>query len=233
MKVIKAIPNILTLANLSLGVVGIQMALNGDIRLASIFILIAVGFDFLDGFTARILKAQSPIGKQLDSLADLVSFGVLPGFIYLEQLKNLGLDTTSYYGLIFLIVPLLSALRLAKFNIDENQSDEFIGLSTTAHAIFVSSLVLFASGNSAFNGLFESYEIWLTLMCIGSILLVSPIRLIALKFKSFSLKENWMRYTLLVLGLIFIILFKEGGIALSIIAYLLVSIIYNLTRDKN
>ena len=234
MKVVKAIPNILTLANLSLGVLGIQVALDGDIQLASWFILIAVSLDFLDGFTARILKAQSPIGQQLDSLADLVSFGVLPGFIYCRHLGNLGLDLApSKFGLLFLIVPILSALRLAKFNVDENQTDEFIGLSTTAHAIFVSSIVLFASSNSAFNGLFLGYEVWLILMFLGSFLLVSPIRLIALKFKTFNLKENWTKYILLALGVIFVAIFRIGGLSLTIISYIILSMIYNLSRNKN
>jgi len=195
-------------------------------------IWLAVLFDFSDGFSARILKAQSDIGKQLDSLADLVSFGVLPGFIYYQLFNQMGVESEPLI-FSFLVVPLLSAIRLAKFNIDENQSDEFIGLSTTAHAIFISALVFAWLEQDYFTTLLKSPFSWLTIMIIGSILLVSPIRLLALKFKSFSFAENWIKYLIIVLGITFMITLKAGGLAITIIAYLFLSVVYNLSRNKN
>ena len=218
MNPIKSIPNLLTILNLCCGIIGIQPALSGDLIEASYLILIAVAFDFGDGFAARLLRAQSPIGKQLDSLADLLSFGVLPGFIYhtIFQKYMIAPEAISLNALTLelsiLIVPILSALRLAKFNVDENQSEEFIGLSTTAHAIFVSALVLCQEKFQWVSNIYDNPYPWLITMVIGSLLLVSPIRLIALKFTSFYLKDNWIRYFLIGSGLIFIFLFKEAGV---------------------
>ena len=228
---IKAIPNVLTLVNLALGVIGILFALNGEISGACYLIWAAVVFDFFDGFAARILRAQSPIGKQLDSLADLVSFGVLPGFVFYEQFQVMNLEPEALHYA-FILVPLLSALRLAKFNIDENQTDEFIGLSTTAHAIFVSALFLSWTKQSTFNSILQSPEAWLIIMSLGSILLVSPVRLLALKFKSTRFNENWERYILIVLSITFIISYGEAGLAMSIIGYIMLSVIVNLIGSK-
>lgn len=231
MILIKAIPNLLTLLNISCGIVGIILVLKGDLKMACQLIWLAVLFDFSDGFSARLLKAQSEIGKQLDSLADLVSFGVLPGFVYYQLFSQMEVSDPFIYS--FLSVPLLSAIRLAKFNIDENQTDEFIGLSTTAHAIFISSLVFAWLEQDYFTKLLGSPFVWLTLMVIGSILLVSPIRLLALKFKSFSLTENWIKYLLIMIGLTLMIMLKAGGLAMAIIAYILLSVVYNVSRNKN
>ncbi len=229
---VKAIPNLLTLLNLTCGLIGIISVLAGDLKMGSQMIWLAVLFDFSDGFTARILKAQSEIGKQLDSLADLVSFGVLPGFIYYQLFSTTSIEP-SMLSYSFIIVPVLSALRLAKFNIDENQTDEFIGLSTTAHAIFVGSLVFAFLEQESFKELLASPNIWLVLMVLGSALLVSPIRLLALKFKSLSFSDNWIKYLLILISLIFILTLKAGGLALAIVAYILLSVIYNLSRNKS
>ena len=164
----KYIPNTLTCLNLAIGCVGIYYTILGRDIEAFYFVIAAGLFDFLDGFTARILKVQSEMGKQLDSLSDLVSFGLLPSFFMLEWLQR-----ESDYFWIAIIIAIFSAVRLAIFNTDKNQHDSFKGLPTPANAIMLTSLTFLP---------FELYEYTLISICIfSSILLISPIRLIAFK----------------------------------------------------
>lgn len=185
------IPNFLTSLNLVIGCVGIYVTLTDQSLEAFYFVIIAGLFDFLDGFAARLLKVQSEIGKQLDSLSDLVSFGLLPAFFMAQTLK----ESSDLFWLAFSIA-VFSALRLAKFNVDDSQSDSFRGLPTPANAIMLTSLIFLP---------YELYEYTLLSICIfSSIMLVSPIRLVALKFKSASWKGNEARWLLIVgvLGLV-------------------------------
>ena len=133
----KHIPNILTLSNLLAGCIGLVYAFNGNLVYASYAIWIAAIFDFLDGFSARMLKVSSPIGKELDSLADMVTFGVLPSVILFQMIGNQPYEYLSYGAF---ILALFSALRLAKFNVDTEQTTTFIGMPTPAAAFFVSGL---------------------------------------------------------------------------------------------
>ena len=128
------IPNILTLANLFCGILAIKVGFSEHYFLAAFFVVLGAFFDFLDGFAARLLKVQGELGKQLDSFADMVTFGVAPGVVMYSFLSSFILD--SYIPYISFVIPLLSAVRLAKFNIDSNQSDKFIGLPTPANALF-------------------------------------------------------------------------------------------------
>jgi CDP-diacylglycerol--serine O-phosphatidyltransferase len=226
LKIKAQIPNLLTLLNLLFGVIGIIWVLDGQILTGAYFVLIAAGFDFLDGFVARLLKVQSEMGKELDSLADVVSFGVLPGLILFMMTKN-SVSPDSYLPYLTLIVPMLSAYRLAKFNLDTRQSERFIGLPTPASALFLSTLPYLAV-HWPILGEWLSLPIVLILIAwILAILLVSEIPLIALKFKSFAFSKNRFRYILILMSLAFFAWLQLAGIPLVILAYIGLSVIEN------
>ncbi|MEB2776037.1 CDP-diacylglycerol--serine O-phosphatidyltransferase [Algoriphagus sp. D3-2-R+10] len=230
MKIKSHIPNAITLLNLLSGVIGIIWVINGNIVSGAYFIILAAVFDFFDGFAARLLNVQGEIGKQIDSLADMVSFGVLPGMILFQMAQvNSNIVWLPY---LTLIVPLLSAVRLAKFNLDTRQSDKFIGLPTPANALFMSTLPYFAIEWPWVGTWLTSPFFLVGIAWIFSILLLVEIPLIALKFKSYSLIENKFRYTLLAIGLALILLFGLAGIPLVILAYLGLSLVENSMIPK-
>jgi len=219
------IPNGFTLLNLLSGVIGIVWVLQGNILSGAYFIIISAVFDFIDGFAARILKVPSEIGKQLDSLADLVSFGVLPGLILYKMAEvQSGLEWLPYFTL---IVPLLSAYRLAKFNLDTRQSDQFIGLPTPANALFISTLPYLAISIPQIGFWLNVPIVLVVVAWIMAILLVIEIPLIALKFKNFSFGANVFRYVLIGIGVLFIAFFGLAGIPWIILAYIGLSLIEN------
>lgn len=213
----KHIPNFLTCVNLAIGCVGIYYTLTGG-KIDAFYFVIAAGlFDFLDGFAARVFKVQSEIGKQLDSLSDLVSFGLLPSFFMLSWLQG-----SSDYFWIAIAIAVFSAIRLAIFNIDESQSDSFKGLPTPANAIMLTSLIFLP---------FEIYEYTLVSICIFSaIMLVSPLRLIALKFASAGWKGNEDRWVLIVGVLILLVVFQWTSLPYLIPFYILVSVVSFVAR---
>lgn len=228
MKIIKFIPNLFTLGNLALGVLGIWLILTEPTKIewVSYMILGAAILDFLDGFMAKILKAQSPIGAQLDSLADLVTFGVLPGFIYWT------LSPQITWNWVLLLVPLCAAYRLAKFNVNDDQGEAFKGISTTAHGLFAATIPFFIKNPT--NGLdaWLSQELVLTCMAIFfSILMVSDLRMISLKFKNTSFNENWDRYALLLLSAVFIALFSWSSAPLIMMLYLSLSLYGHIKKS--
>lgn len=195
------------------------------------FVLFAAGFDFLDGFVARLLKVQSDMGKELDSLADVVSFGVLPGLV-LFMMTKISSAPDSWLPYLTLIVPMLSAYRLAKFNLDTRQSDRFIGVPTPANALFLSTLPYLAIQWPVIG---EWLSLPLVLIFIGwffAILLISEIPLIALKFKSFSFSKNRFRYFLILLSLAIFAWLQLAGIPLVILAYIGLSVIENVTGSE-
>lgn len=228
MKFLKHIPNGLTLLNLLSGVIGISFVLNGNVLSGAYFIVLSAVFDFFDGFAARLLKVSGELGKQLDSLADCVSFGVLPGFI-LFQLTSEATNST-YLPYLTLIVPLMSAMRLAKFNIDTRQSDRFIGLPTPANALFISTLPYLAEKWFLIANSLSNPWTLIVIAWVFSILLVSEIPLIALKFKNFSLSDNVFRFVLIGLGIICIAWLGLGGIPIIILAYLGLSLAENALK---
>ena len=199
--------------------------INGNILSGAYFIILSAFIDFFDGFAARLLHVQGELGKQLDSLADLVSFGVLPGMI-LFQMTNIN-SSIEWLPYLTLIIPLFSALRLAKFNLDTRQSDKFIGLPTPANALFISTLPYFAIEWTGVGSLLTSPFFLVGIAWIFSILLLVELPLIALKFKSFSLFQNKFRYALLAIGLALILFFGLAGIPILILAYLGLSVIEN------
>jgi CDP-diacylglycerol--serine O-phosphatidyltransferase len=209
---------------------GIIWVLEGQVLYGAYFVLVSAGFDFFDGFAARLLKVQSSLGKELDSLADVVSFGVLPGILLYALTKA---HTDSLWLPYFtLIVPLLSAYRLAKFNLDTRQTDRFIGLPTPANALLLATLPHLVLQ-------WPSLEVWIympiTLIAIAwvcSLLLVAELPLIALKFKNFSFSGNKFRYSLLLLSVAFFAAFQLAGLPLVILAYLILSSIEHLTAKE-
>lgn len=233
------IPNLFTAGNIVSGVIGIQLALAGDLVSAAWMIAIGSIFDVLDGMVARLLNAQSELGKQLDSLADMVTFGVLPGFIVF-QLIALGENSEGllkYLPYVAILIPVLSAFRLAKFNIDTEQSEEFIGLPTPAHAIFWAAMPVGMAGT--FNGVVSGahvgsvYDMLIdtsfgipAMAIITSILLVARIRLLSLKFKNLAWHGNQSRFILILLSLLIFVLLGFSGIPIIILLYLNLSIIY-------
>lgn len=221
MKLIKFIPNLFTLGNLCLGVLGIQILLNGDqsqLRDVALLIFIAAGLDFFDGFSAKQLKAQSAIGAQLDSLADLITFGLLPGFIYRELLAGSDLQ------LLYLLVPVCSAWRLAKFNTSTDQKDSFKGISTTAHGLFVATLLIISSApKTMFDEVFGKEITILTLVVFFSILMISNLRMISLKFSDFSINGNWDRYLMIFATITLVIVLGWSAAPFAMLLYLVLS----------
>ncbi len=212
------IPNMVTIANLACGFVGIQQAFEGNLENASYCIYLAAIFDFFDGFVARLFKSTSELGKQLDSLCDVVSFGVLPGFMVYSLLVE--------YKWLAIIIPLFSALRLAKFNVDERQSDSFIGVPTPINALFISSLAFVFAGKIVVP---EINFVLIGLVVFSSIMLVVELPLIALKFKGFSFKPNSDKYVLILLSGILIVVLKWDSFVIIYFLYLLLSFIKNIS----
>lgn len=230
----KHIPNTLTLTNLFIGCLSIVSSFEGDLLLAGYLILLAAVFDYLDGFSARLLRAYSPLGKELDSLSDLVSFGVAPSVILFHLLKSaLGIqsDEGLLNGNLLLAIPFLvavfSSLRLAIFNLDTRQTTSFIGLPTPANALFIVGLVF--GLNSPFKDWFglltNSSSVIIAMVLILSAMLVSPIPMFSLKIKSFNLKENWKQFILVIFTLVAILFFGRASLSLIILIYLLLSIL--------
>jgi len=258
------LPNLLTAGNLISGIIAILLALSGRLDLAPFAILLGLFFDFLDGFAARLLKVSSPLGKQLDSLADMVTFGVAPGVImmcvflvdiddlaimthmYNHQVVSIWVNATivgsgsNYFPLVALIFPIFSLFRLAKFNIDNRQSDSFIGLPTPAATIALMTFPL-ALGYalpagvdqySVYHWIFNPWVMSISVLLI-SVLMIVEFPLFALKFKHFKLKGNEMRYSFLLISLGLILVFKVWSLALIVFLYLILSLIENIFFKKN
>jgi CDP-diacylglycerol--serine O-phosphatidyltransferase len=235
------IPNALTTLNLLSGLISITLVMEGNYIYASLFIFIAALFDFLDGNAARILKAHSELGKQLDSLADMVSFGVAPGIMIFQMISlhcagscNV-LERMHITPFFAMLIPVCSALRLAKFNIDLRQEVNFIGLPTPANAIFFASipLVIFVQPHlfslihlDFLVPFFSNTRILTILAVFFSYLLISDFRIFSMKFKNLAWKGNQLRYVLLISSVILFILFSLGAIPVIITLYVLISIFF-------
>ena len=224
------LPNFITLLNLLSGVLGIIWVLEGQPLYGAYFVILAAIFDFFDGFAARLLKVQSDMGKELDSLADVVSFGVLPGILLYSLTKSQ--TDSQFLPYLTLIVPLLSAHRLAKFNLDTRQSDRFIGLPTPANALLLTTVPHLAAYWPELAPWLSSPIALVVLAWLTSLLLVAELPLIALKFKNSSFADNSYRYALLVIGAVCLIWLQLAGIPLVILAYLLLSGMENLLHKK-
>lgn len=250
----KNIPNLFTLLNLFLGATAIifilqtgqtiafidaegytQVDLPEKITWGAVLIFAAAVVDFLDGFLARLLKATSPMGKQLDSLSDVVSFGVAPGLIIYQLLRisyareENGLDVSLAFLLPALLIPCAAAWRLAKFNIDEEQQYSFKGLPTPAAGLFIASLPLILWFPSAIlnvtDFIINRWVLYLIIVVI-SVLMVSNLPLLGMKFKDFSIKNNLPRYLLVVIAVAAAVLLKWLAAPVLLVAYVILSLLF-------
>lgn len=276
------VPNLLTAANLLGGFFSIIATLSGRLDLACLALLLSAIFDFFDGMAARVLQQHSPLGKQLDSLADMVSFGIAPGMLMFVMII-LGVDQTglkiqenglrlfqgdidtypeiqilawvraffynepNYFDATIkwlpftaMIIPFFAMFRLAKFNIDERQTDKFIGVPTPLATIFFIFFPLYFSTELPNWGyksdyvrqIFDCYSL-VGIVVLFSILMVANVPLIALKFKNLTWKDNKFRYTLIGLSLLSIVIFRLWSIPIIVTLYLILSIIENSQIKKN
>jgi len=254
------IPNILTLLNLLAGIIAVMLAVSDRLVEAALFVLIGILFDFFDGLLARILNVQAELGKQLDSLADVVTSGVVPGIVMFQLFKRsshkdwmdglsceignwvvfeetamISLTDSKIHLLPFvgLLLSLAAAYRLANFNIDERQISSFIGLPTPAMALFILSLpvILIYGENEFINNLILNKYILIAIVVIFSILMNAEIPLFALKFKNFSLKENTIEVFFLLISILLLIVLNFVAVPIIILLYVLFSIIKNIVKD--
>ena len=222
-KIIAQIPNAFTGANLFFGVLGITFALQNRPEAAFTCMVVSAIFDFFDGFLARLLKVSSPLGKELDSLADVVTFGVLPGLLIFD-LYHHKVDAPLWPAYFAFVVPVFSAFRLAIFNLDETQRDHFKGLATPANALFIGAIVCWIH-QKAFH--FDYYAIALPAgSVLLSLLLVSRIPLLAFKFKNFSQRSEWLKIGFLVGSIVLAVLFKFAAAVIIFPLYFIFSFIY-------
>ena len=231
--VTKHIPNTLTSCNLVSGCIAIVFALSANYTMALTFIVVGAVFDFFDGMSARLLGVSSPIGKELDSLADVVTFGVAPSsmiYTLLLTLSKSGWNETLAFAVPYVafVMAAFSALRLAKFNLDERQTTSFIGLPTPANALFWGALIV--GNENVFDE--NSYYIYLLiiLVFVSSWLLVAEIPMFALKFKHWGWRDNKVKYVFLISCLPILLIFGISGISVIIAWYICLSF---LTTKKN
>ncbi|WP_406684208.1 CDP-alcohol phosphatidyltransferase family protein [Seonamhaeicola sp. MEBiC1930] len=245
------IPNALTLLNLFCGSIAVIFAVNDNLVTASFFVFFGIFFDFFDGFAARKLNVQSEIGLQLDSLADVVTSGLVPGIIMYKLLSlSIGsfsesfapfyerTETMLWVGGKILILPILglaitlaSAYRLAKFNVDTEQQSYFKGLPTPANALLILSLplILEFQNSDAINAIILNKWFLIAVTILSCWLLNSGIKLFALKFKSWGFKENATRYIFIMLCAVLIIVLQFSAIPLVILLYIIMSVLDNIT----
>src|ERR1700761_5976031 len=224
----KHFPNAITCANLFSGCVGIVLAFKGELVAAAYAIFLSAIFDFFDGLASRVLKSFSGIGKDLDSLADMVSFGVLPAVImYQILLQAHQIDKISdYLNFIAFLIPVFSALRLAKFNVDTRQAENFIGLPTPANAILIASFpIILTHNNTYYTPFLSNPYVLLCFTVIMCSLLVVEVPMMSLKFKNKDFNENIYRYLLLLFAAILILFFKFAAVPIVIIIYIVLSLI--------
>ncbi|CAH2560009.1 CDP-diacylglycerol--serine O-phosphatidyltransferase [Cardinium endosymbiont of Oedothorax gibbosus] len=224
----KYIPNCLSVLNLISGAIGTLLALNGHLVYAAYSIFIGACFDFLDGFAAKLLRAQSAFGKQLDALADLITFGMLPTAILYMLIKTYESCPYRPYTALFIVV--FSAFRLARFNVDPKQVDQFVGLPTPASATIVATLPIIlkrALYPNLVNGLTQPLVLPLLTMLLAY-LLVANIPFVALKFQGFSFQANRSRYCLIALWTLLAVAMHVEGFFFSVWLYIL----YALCKAK-
>ena len=238
---IRHIPNTITCLNLFCGCLSVVCTFHGRLEMAAYFILAASVFDFFDGFAARWLKAYSAMGKELDSLADMVSFGVAPAAVMytllLQAAGNYGLPVEMYRtgwlaAMPAFVIAVFSALRLAKFNIDSRQTESFIGLPTPANALFICSLAFITSSNSLWTKLTDNIFFLLAVIALFSYLLVAELPLFSLKFKSFAWNSNKIRYIFIAISAVILLMLHWAGLAAVILTYIIISVLTNILCNK-
>ena len=232
----KHLPNLITLLNLLSGCIALVFASNANFEMAFFFVSLGIFFDFFDGFFARLFQVSSPIGLQLDSLADMVTSGVVPGFVMFQMISNCVDSEPSLVYLPYLgfIITLGSCYRLANFNIDTRQSDSFIGLPTPANALFILSLPLILKNSDSLIVLEMLTNQWILLFItiLSAFILNAEIPLFALKIKKFNLKDNALQLFFLLISILLLVFLQFAGVALVIVFYVFLSVIMNLITGK-
>jgi CDP-diacylglycerol--serine O-phosphatidyltransferase len=236
MNIKKHIPNLITLINLFCGCVAIVFISEANYEMAFYMVCLGIFFDFFDGFFARLFKVSSPLGLQLDSLADMVTSGVAPGYVMYTLFTNSAHELGTHPAIPFLgfIVTLGSCYRLANFNIDTRQTDSFIGLPTPANSLFILSLplVLQFSDSLMLLEILTNQWVLLVITLCSAYILNAEIPLFSLKVKKFNLKDNALQVVFLLISFILLLLFHFGAIPLIIIFYVLLSVVNNLFLKK-
>lgn len=240
MAIKKHIPNSITLLNLLSGVLAVFFAIFGDLTTAGYLVVLGIVFDFFDGFAARILQVQGELGKQLDSLADMVTSGVVPGIVMFQLIATaVGVtDITTLFSVdgfqilpfLGLAIPLASAYRLAKFNIDTRQTSSFIGLPTPASTLVIVSLpwIIAYSSQDIFVQLLRNSYVLLGITALCSYLMNAEIPLFSLKFKNYTWKDNNYKFVFLIIALLLLVAVRYLAIPLVILLYVLISIWNNM-----
>ena len=233
----KQIPNLITSFNLICGLISIYLSFQGLIHWAAAFMAFGAFFDFFDGLAARLLNAKSSMGLQMDSLADMVSFGVAPGFILFHlmgtsnNLPLISIGTTNAAVFAAFLIPVFSAYRLAKFNIDTRQTDSFLGLPTPAMALFVGSLPFVVSGYWSLQlDLANNYYLYLLVTIVLSLLMISEIPLFSLKFKSLKWRQNQSRFIFLLLSILLIGWLQVAAFPIIVLCYVLMSALNRFSK---
>ena len=238
MNIKKHIPNLITLLNLFSGCIALMFAFNQQFEMAFLFVSLGIFLDFFDGFFARLWKVASPLGLQLDSLADMVTSGVVPGLVMFQMMISYSSPIVAGYLQWFpylgFIITLGSCYRLANFNIDTRQTDSFIGLPTPENTLFILSLPLvlkFTDSLFLIEFLTNPFVL-LAITILSAYLLNAEIPLFSLKIKKFGFKENTLQISFLIISLLLLIFFKYLGISLLILFYVLLSIVNNKRIKK-
>ena len=243
----KHIPNLITLLNLFCGSIAVLYAVNDNLYAAAIFVMLGILFDFFDGFAARLLHVQSELGLQLDSLADMVTSGVVPGIVMFKLLEkvvgkfsyttdffNAGWNTDTFVilPLFGLLITLASAYRLAKFNIDTRQTNSFIGLPTPANTLLILSLplILLTNGAEWLQNLILNKWFLMAVTLLSCYLLNAELPLFSLKMKTYGFQENAVKYIFLLLAVALIVTLHFLAIPLIILLYILLSVITNFKK---
>ena len=227
----KHIPNFITSLNLFSGCIGTIFAFNGDLKTAAFFVVLSAVFDFFDGFVARLLNVKSEIGKELDSLADMISFGFLPGMVMFQLITQslnqtssfTNTDLISYLPYLAFLITVFSALRLAKFNIDTQQSVDFIGLNTPTNTLFIVSLAFVKEDYPLLMG---STALLLAITFLMSYLLIAEFRLFSLKFTSTKWVENQYKFIFLILSGLLILILQFVAIPIILVLYISLSYLH-------
>lgn len=233
--IVRNIPNSITCCNLISGCIATYNAFLGDIRMALLWIIVGAVFDFFDGMSARLLKVSSPIGKELDSLADDITFGFAPSAIIFYELSIMEypselLMLKPYLPYFAFVMAAYSALRLAKFNLDERQSLGFIGLPTPANALFWGAL--FVGAQNFMESTAYMLPVVLLMICVSCWLLIAEVPMFALKFKQWGWKGNEVKYIFLISCLPLLMIFGITAFSVIIAWYVVLSVVVNIRNKK-
>jgi CDP-diacylglycerol--serine O-phosphatidyltransferase len=234
MNIKKHVPNLITLLNLFSGCIALIFAIELNFEMAFFFVSLGIFLDFFDGFFARLFKVSSPLGLQLDSLADMVTSGLVPGFVMFLMLSNGSFSTENWIPYLGFIITLGSCYRLANFNIDTRQTDSFIGLPTPANALFILSLPLVLQNTNVefIRTILENQWVLLAITALSAYILNAEIPLFSLKIKEFNFVKNKLQIMFLSASIALLIVFQFLGIPLIILFYVVLSVINNRGSGK-